>query len=152
MRDIYYTCEVCGFSGMTHGAYVGHTPEACIKHLLRRVAELEELIIEADAHFNTNKQPADFEAASLALVRMCSMGSEALDKFFALEQENAELKEAAEWHPVSEPPDTRRYVLGYNPEYGGLYGVAYYDKETAAWYGGLLNITHWRELPEPPAE
>ena len=46
----------------------------------RRIAELEALIIEADAAYNIDRQPTDIETASIALVYMCHEGRAALDR------------------------------------------------------------------------
>jgi len=58
-----------------------------IRALKARVAELEQIIIEADAQYNTDRKPADIESASLFLVRMCSYGREAMDRVAELEAE-----------------------------------------------------------------
>ena len=62
-------------------------------------ASLKSTIIEADAQFNEGKTPATIQVAELALVRMCSVGREALDKVGGLEAENASLKKKLLWEP-----------------------------------------------------
>jgi hypothetical protein len=52
-----------------------------------KVAELEQIIIEADAQYNIDKKSSDIELASLSLVRMCSYGREAMDRVAELEAE-----------------------------------------------------------------
>ena len=59
---------------------IGIENDVPLREANKRIAELEAIIIEADAQFNIGKQPMDIESASLALCTMCSMGREAMDK------------------------------------------------------------------------
>lgn len=67
-----------------------------------------------------------------------------LSQVTELESELAALKEANAWHPASEPPIEDDYVE--------IRGHAGYWHSTHPlnnpW--GHIEITHWRELPEPP--
>ena len=64
-----------------------------VKEQDERIADLEGNIIEADSMFTIDHKPDTIEAAELALVRMCSMGAEALSQ---VTQKDAHIKALVE--------------------------------------------------------
>jgi hypothetical protein len=66
------------------------------------IERLKALIVEADAQYNTDKKPGDFETAELSLVEMAVHGSHALDEIAWMRPEIERLNEASRWIPASE--------------------------------------------------
>jgi len=84
-------CETCGHPIAEHGEKGCNHPvedeagwdfcecRARRSDLLQAyAADLERTIIEAEAQFNHDGEPSDIDTARTSLVRLCSMGAEAL--------------------------------------------------------------------------
>jgi uncharacterized protein YgbK (DUF1537 family) len=52
-----------------------------VADLISALREARTVVVEADAQYNVDLKPQSYEAAAAGIVRMCSMGREALDKW-----------------------------------------------------------------------
>ena len=92
---------------------------------------------------------------ALDLFNACAEISRLRKRIEELESENARLKDAQRWIPVSERlPDNWKSVLTIDISKSTRDMVtAFYNPETSLWsthFSCDLWVTHWMPLPEPP--
>lgn len=74
-----------------------------------------------------------------------------------LTAENARLRAAQEWRPISEAPKDRTEIIGARIKHGKVWAIAQIQFNGLAWYeshsgDGFNTPTHWMPLTAPPTE
>jgi hypothetical protein len=65
------------------------------------------------------------------------------------------MNESITWRPECDRPDCNMVVLVYGPSESDPIWLGYWDDQDSLWRsceGGLIEVTHWAELPAGPKD